>query len=102
MAFAWNTFVTAAEDGDAATTGLQRAGELFDDGRFARSADSQIADADDQTTESALAENTFPIKIEAQLHDALEEQREQIKNASQNAGTKSVTTFEDNVNGELL
>ena len=63
MAFAWDTLVTAAQNGDSATTRLQGAGDLFYDGRFARSADSQIADADDQTTKRALTENAFPIKI---------------------------------------
>ena len=97
-----DALVTAREDGDATTAGLQRARELFNDRRLPRPAHGQIANADDETTESAFAENSFSIKIEPQLHDALEDERERMENSAQNTGAKSVATFEDNVDRELL
>ena len=97
-----NAFVTARENGNTTTAGLQRARKLFNDRRLPRPAHGEIANADDETTESAFAENSFSIKIEPQLHDALEDERERMQDSAQDTGAKSVTTFEDNVDRELL
>ena len=49
-----------------------------------------------------LAKNAVPVKIKAQLDEALVDERERIKQRTKKRGANAVATLEDNVDGELL
>ena len=81
---------------------MQSAREFFDDRRLARTADRQVPDADDQTTESALAEKAFPVEIKPDLNEAFVNKRKRVKNSAQNTRAKAMAPLEDDVDSELL
>ena len=97
-----HAFVTAAQDGDAPTAGLQRPREFFHHRRFTRSADREIPDANNKAAERALAENSFPIQIKPELNDALVKEGQEVKNSAQNGLAKPTATPEHDVDSELL
>src|SRR5436190_7925330 len=101
-AFARNTFVAAAQDRNPATTGLERPGKFFDDRGLSRAADRQVPDADNQTTERALAENAFAVEIKPELNETFVNKRKSIENPAQNTGAKAVSPLEDDVDPELF
>jgi hypothetical protein len=96
------TLVTAAEDSDPAAADLQRASKFFDHRSFSGTADREVTNADDETTECALTENAFPIQIKPELDDAFVEKGKRVKHSAQDRGAKSATATEDNVDAELL
>src|SRR6266404_8339578 len=98
----WYAFVAAAQDRDLAASRLQRAREFFNDWGLARAADSQIPNADDQTTESALSEKTFPVEIKPELNETFINKRERVENSAQNTRTEAVAALEHDVNPKLL
>src|SRR5450432_149270 len=65
-----DALVATAQDGDAPPAGLERPRKFFDDRRLTGATNGQVADANDKTTQSALAENTFPIEKKPQLDNA--------------------------------
>ena len=97
-----HTLVTAAQNRDPASAGLQSARNFFDDRRLARSANGQIADADDEATERAFAKDAVPIKKEPQLHNALVDKRETMENAAQKRRAHAVAALENDVDRELF
>ena len=95
-------FITAAEDGDAATGFLERAGEFFDHGGLAGTADGEVADADDEGADRVTAEDGIMIEAGAEPHDAGVDGGEEKKKGLQEGGSPSSRTVEDDVGGELL
>jgi len=81
---------------------LQRAREFFDDRGLARAADSQVPNADDQTTERALSEKTFPVEIKAELNETFINKRERVENSAQNTRAEAVAALENDVDPKLL
>ena len=75
---------------------------FLDDRRLARSADGQVANADDETAERALPKDPLPIKKQAKLHDPLVNERKRVKNPAQDRGAKSAAPPENDVDGKLL
>ena len=65
-----DTFISAAEDGDASARFLEGSGEFFDDGCFPCTSDGEVADADDHHTDRVAAENGVLVKAGANAHDA--------------------------------
>jgi len=65
-----DTFVSAAEDGDASARFLEGSGEFFDDGCFPCASDGEVADADNHHTDRVAAENGVLVKAGANAHDA--------------------------------
>ena len=98
----WHTLITAAENCHAPAAGLECASKFLHHWRFARSADREISDADDETTERALAKNSFPIQIKPELDDSFVNKRERVKNSAQNRGAKSAAPLKHHVDSELL
>src|SRR5436309_12815923 len=72
-AFARNTFVAAAQDRNPATTGSERPGKIFDDRGLSRAADRQAPDADNQTTQRALAATAFAQGVHPEVNETLED-----------------------------
>ena len=81
---------------------MQLAREFFDDRGLARTADSQVPNADDQTTESALSEKTFPVEIKPELNETFINKRESVENSAQNTRAKAVAALENHVDPKLL
>src|SRR5450432_1712156 len=97
-----NTLISAAENSHATPAGLQGAREFFHDWRLACSADGKISDTDHETTERALPQDTLSVQEEAQLHNALIDKRERIKDRAENARAEALSAFENHVDRELL
>ena len=97
-----DAFVAAAENGDAPPAGPQGAREFFHDRRLPGAADGQIADADDETAERALAKNAMPVKKQPKLHEPLVDERERIEKRAEKRGANAMAALEDNVDRELL
>ena len=95
-------FVTAAEDGDAATGFLEGAGEFFDDGGFAGTADGKVADADDEGAHGVTAEDGVVIEAGAEAHDARIDGGKKEKKRLEQGGPATGGPVEDDVGGELL
>ncbi len=75
---------------------------LIDDRGLSRAADRQVPDADNQTTERALAENAFAVEIKPELNETFVNKRKSIENPAQNTGAKAVSPLEDDVDPELF
>ena len=97
-----HTFVTASQDGDAPAAGLQSAGKLFHDRRFACASDSEIADADDEAAKCALAKKALAVEKQTQLHDALVDKGKAVEQAAQKSRAHAMTPLENDVDGKLL
>ena len=95
-------FVTAAEDGDAAASFLEGAGEFFDNGGFAGAADGEVADADDEGADGVTAKDGIVIKAGAKAHDAGVDGGEKKEEGLEEGGAASGRPVEDDVGGELL
>ena len=67
--FAGHAFVTATQNCDPTPTCLQGTSKFFHNRCFAGATHSQVADADDETSKRALAKDSFPVEIKAQLHE---------------------------------
>ena len=65
-----DTFISAAEDGDASARFLEGSGEFFDDGCFPCASDGEVADADHHHTDRVAAENGVLVEAGANAHDA--------------------------------
>jgi hypothetical protein len=81
---------------------LERTRELFDHRRLARSANSHVADADNQTAERSLPKNSLSIQIEPQLNDARIKKRQRKEEPSENGRPKSATPTKNDVDPELF
>ncbi len=64
-----HAFVAAAQDGHAATTLLQRAGDPLDDRGFPGATDGEIADADDKHAVGMAPKNPVAVERKAGLND---------------------------------
>ena len=100
--WARHAFVAAAENCDPPAARSQGSRKFFDDRRLAGAADGEIADADDETAEGALAQNAMPIKKKAQLHEPLVDEGEHVEQRPQERGPDAMPAFEDDVDRELL
>ena len=74
-----HALVTAAQDGDAASAGLQSAREFLHDRCLAGAADGQVADADDETAQRAFAQDAFAIERRAAAARAARRRTKEIK-----------------------
>ncbi|MEY2556486.1 MAG: hypothetical protein QOF93_1630, partial [Verrucomicrobiota bacterium] len=97
-----HALVAAAQDRDTTAPELKGAREFFHHWRFTRSTDSEVSNADDEATERALAENSFPIQIKPELDDPLVDKREGVKHSAQNRSAKATAAAKDDVDPELL
>src|SRR5436305_1555718 len=77
-----HALLAATKDRNSTAAQLQRTREFFHDRRFTGAADREIPDADDEATERALAENSFPIQVESELDDPFVDKRERVKNSA--------------------
>src|SRR5437762_13683327 len=93
----WHAFVTAAQDGDASATGLQRPREFFHHRCLTRSTNREIPDANDKAAERALAENSFPIQIKPKLDDSFVKEGQEVKDPAQNGRAKPTATPEHEI-----
>lgn len=87
--------VAAGEDGDAAAFVLEGAGEFFDDGGFAGSADGEVADGDDLDAEGGVTEEADVIKEPAEFDASFVEFGEEEEEVSDHGGTVAASLFED-------
>ena len=76
--------------------------EFFHNRRLTRAANGQVANADNQTTKRAFAQNSFPVKVETQLDETVVNERQCIENCAQNGSANAVAAFEHNVDPELF
>src|SRR5205823_7171167 len=76
--------------------------KFFHNRSLARSTDSEISDADNETTEGALTKNAFAIKEQTELHKAFVNEREKINKRAQQSRANSTPTFENDINRKLL
>ena len=63
---------------------------------------NEVADADNEATECSLAENSFPVKVEAQLNEALVNERQRIENFTQHGGANAAAALKHHVDPELF
>src|SRR5205085_9417063 len=94
--------VSTAQDRYATAAGPKGARKLLDDRSFACPAHGQVADADDQTSQSVFAEDAAPIKEKADLNEPLGNKRQAVKQRPEERGPSAVATLENDVDGELL
>ncbi len=102
MERAGNAFVTAAEDGDAASVPGENTGEEFDDGSFAGSADGQVAHADDGAADGVGWEDAALIKRPAPAGDFCVQAGEGQGDGPEEGCTEPPALIEDHLNSELL
>jgi hypothetical protein len=81
---------------------LQGACELFHDRSFSSAAHGKVADADNQTTECALTENSAAIESEPQLDDPFVHERKSVQDSAQDARSNAMSPFQNDVDRELL
>ena len=83
-------FVSAAEDSDAAARFLEGAGEFFDHGGLAGTADGEVAHADDHDADGVAAEDRILVEAGADAHDAGvdggEEEKERLEEGGSATG----------------
>ena len=83
-------FVTATEDGDPTAGGEEGAGEFFDHGGLAGTADGEVADADDHDADRVAAEDGVLVEAGADAHDAGvdggEEEKERLEEGGSATG----------------
>ena len=97
-----HALVAATENRDPPAAGPQGPRELFDDRRLAGAADGEIANADDETPEGALAENAVAIKKKAKLHEPFVNEGEPVKQRPEQRRPHAMTPFQNDVDRELL
>src|SRR4029450_9300852 len=83
IAFPGDTFLTSAQTFPSPASRRQSAGQLPNNRRLTRSADSKITDADHETSERAFAENSLAIEIKPELHQPVVDKRERVKDPAQ-------------------
>src|SRR4029077_14885151 len=91
-----------ARDAHAPPACLQRTGELLNNRRLTRAADSEITNADNETAERAFAEDPLPIEIKPHLHQPVVDERKRVKNPAQHRRSNAVTTLENHIDAKLL
>jgi hypothetical protein len=97
-----SAFVAAAQDGDGTSVVLECAGEFFDYGRFAGTADGEVADGNDEAPRGMFAEETFAVEPDPALDDAAEQPGQAEQESAEERGAFAVPAFQDDGDGELL
>ena len=86
-------FVSAAEDSDAAARFLEGAGEFFDHGGLAGTADGEVAHADDHDADGVAAEDRILVEAGADAHDAGVDGGEEEKERLEEGGSATRSTI---------
>src|ERR1700733_6141544 len=92
--------VTARENRDFAPGVAEFAGEFFDDRRFARTPDGEVADRDDLDAKSFVAQKTEVVKPAAQLDGDHENFRAAEKKSARELCAEIITLLEDDFEEE--
>ena len=95
-----NALVAAAEDGHAASSLLERAGEHFDHRGFSGATNGQVPHADHQTSVRVAAKNAAAVEGQPGLHDEAINRGKPGEQPAQDVGAPPVAPFENDVDGK--